>query len=218
MIIRNSLESFFGTASRALMIMGMFALSAVAKWSSRRPLTNCASIWFLAPGRKADLLLCVKACETIKSGEGRLTPSKIKAMSGSLFSSVAQVSQTKSVETLAACGCCLNSENGPAWIGKLSSHSEGSGVLKTGSVPAFNNMIVTTPASTVVEIPLGGRSAVECGLSIWFLSSSRLVLPLWVGSQAMRFGANMIIFTGRDKAATFTSLVIVANLLPCCWV
>ena len=77
---------------------------------------------------------------------------------------------------------------------------------------------MTTPASSVVKIPLGGRSAVECGLSMWFLSSSRLVLPLWVGSQPMQFDVNMIIFTGRDKAATFTSLVIVANLLPCFWV
>ena len=200
--------------SRALMIKGMLALSAIAKWS----VTNCASIWFLAPGLKADLLLCVKACETIESRERSLTPSKIKSMSGSLFSSVAQVSETKSVETLAAWGCCLNSEKGPAWIGKLSPYSAGSGVLKTGSVPAFNNVIVTTPASSVVKIPLGGRSAVEYGLSIWFLSSSRLVLPLWVGSQAMRFDANMIISTGRDKAANFTSLVIVADLLPCCWV
>ena len=74
-------------------------------------------------------------------------------------------------------------------------------------------MIMTTAASSVVKIPLGGRCAVEYRLSIWFLSSSRLVLPLWVGSQAMRFDANMIIFTGRDKAATLTSLVIVANLL-----
>ena len=115
--------------------MGMLALSAIVKWSSRRPLTNCASIWFLTPGRKADLLLCVKACETIESGERSLTPSKIKSMSGSLFSSVAQVSKTNSVETLAAWGCCLNSEKEPAWIGKLSPHSAGSGVLKTGSIP-----------------------------------------------------------------------------------
>ena len=121
--------------------------------------------------------------------------------------------KTKSVETLAAWGCCLNFDKGPAWIGKLSSHSAGSGVLKTGSVPAFNNVIVTTPASSVVKIPLGGRSAVEYRLSIWFLSRGRLVLPLWVDSQAMRCDENMIIFTGRDTAATFTSLLIVASLL-----
>ena len=74
-------------------------------------------------------------------------------------------------------------------------------------------MVVKTHASSLVKISHGGRSAVEYRLSIWFLSSTRLVLPLWVGPEAMRFDANMIIFTGRDKAATFTSLVIVANLL-----
>ena len=45
------------------------------------------------------------------------------------------------------------------------------------------------------------------------LSNGRLVLPLWVGSQALRFDANMIIFTGRGKAPPLTPLVIVANLL-----
>ena len=132
MIIRNSLESFFGTAPRALMLMGMLALSAIAKWS----LTNYASNWSLAPCRQTDLLLCVKACETIESGERSwnpcLAPFKIKSMSGSLFSSVAQVPKTKSMETLSAWGCCLNSEKGPTWIGKRSPHSAGSGVLKTG--------------------------------------------------------------------------------------
>ena len=110
--------------------------------------------------------------------------------------------KTKSVETLAAWGCCLNSEKGPTWIGKLSPHSAGSGVLKTGSV----NVIVTTPASSVFKIPLGGRSAVECGLSIWFLSSSRLVQSLWVGSEAMRFwckqSGNLHVVGNRSKLAS----------------
>ena len=87
-------------------------------------------------------------------------------MSGSLFSSVAQVSKIKSVETLAAWGYCLNSEKGPALIGKFSPHSAGYGVLKTGSVPAFNNVVETSPARSVVKVPCGENSAVECGFSI----------------------------------------------------
>ena len=41
-------------------------------------------------------------------------------MSGSRESSVAQVSNIKSVETLAALGCCIDSEMGPASMGRLS--------------------------------------------------------------------------------------------------
>ena len=51
-------------------------------------------------------------------------------------------------------------------MGKLSPHSVGSGVLKTGLVPAFNNVVETSPASSVVKILFGGSSAVECGFSI----------------------------------------------------
>ena len=50
-------------------------------------------------------------------------------------------------------------------MGKLSPHSVGSGVPKTGSVPAFNN-VVETSASFVVKIPFGGSSAVEFAFSI----------------------------------------------------
>lgn len=39
---------------------------------------------------------------------------RINSMSGSLVSYVAGVSKTKSGETLAAWGCCLNSEKGSA--------------------------------------------------------------------------------------------------------
>ena len=56
------------------------------------------------------------------------------------------------------------------------------------------------------------------GSVLGVLSSSRLLLPLQVGSQALWFDVNMIIFTGRGKVATFTLVVIIANLLPCCWV
>ena len=87
-------------------------------------------------------------------------------MSGSLFSSVAQLPKTKSMETLSAWGCCLNSEQDPTWIGQRSPHSAGTGVLRTGSVPAFNNVVETSPANSVVKIPLGGSSAVECAFSI----------------------------------------------------
>ena len=51
-------------------------------------------------------------------------------------------------------------------MGKLSPHSVGSGVPKTGSVPAFNNVVETSPASSVVKIPFRGSSAVECAFSI----------------------------------------------------
>ena len=51
-------------------------------------------------------------------------------------------------------------------MGKLSPHSVGSGVPKTGSVPAFNNVVETSPASSVVKIPFGGSSAVEFAFSI----------------------------------------------------
>ena len=37
------------------------------------------------------------------------------------------------------------------------------------------------------------------GSVLGVLSGGRLVLPLWVGSQVLRFDANMIIFTGRGK-------------------
>ena len=56
------------------------------------------------------------------------------------------------------------------------------------------------------------------GSVLGVLSSSRLLLPLQVGSQALWFDVNMIIFTGRGKVTTFTLVVIIANLLPCCWV
>ena len=119
----------FGTAPSALIIVGMWDWSATAKWSCWRPLTSCASIWTLVPGRKTDLLFCVKACTTMESGGSRWkpcwTPFRINSMSTSCESSVAQVSNIKSVETLAALGCCIDSERGPASMGRLSPHSAG---------------------------------------------------------------------------------------------
>ena len=65
----------------------------------------------------------------MESGGSRLkpclTPFRINSMSGSCDSWVAQVSNIKSVETLAALGCCIDSERGPASIGRLSPHSAG---------------------------------------------------------------------------------------------
>ena len=53
------------------------------------------------------------------------------------------------------------------------------------------------------------------GSVLGVLSSSRLVLPLWVGSHTLWFDANIIISTGGAKAATFTPLEFKANLFPC---
>ena len=35
-----------------------------------------------------------------------------------------------------------------------------------GSVPAFNNVVETSPARSVVKVPCGENSAVECEFSI----------------------------------------------------
>ena len=97
-IMRTLSESFFGTAPSALIIVGMWEWSASAKWSCWRPLNSCTSIWSLDPGRKADLLFCVKACTTMESAgswwKACWNTTKINSMSGSCGSSVAQVSNT----------------------------------------------------------------------------------------------------------------------------
>ena len=87
-------------------------------------------------------------------------------MSGSFESSVAQVSKIKSVETLAAWGCCINSRKGPALISKLSPHSAVCCVMKAGSVPAYSNEVEISPASSAVKVQFGEISAIKCGLKI----------------------------------------------------
>jgi len=87
-------------------------------------------------------------------------------MSGSFDSSAAQVPKIKSVETLAAWGYCIDSKKAPALIGKLSPHSAGQHVIKAGSVPACNNVVEISPASSAVKVQFGDISAVECGFSI----------------------------------------------------
>lgn len=49
-IIRNSLESFLGTAPSALKIIGVFDLSASAKWSSNNPFFNLRFNLIFCPG------------------------------------------------------------------------------------------------------------------------------------------------------------------------
>ena len=115
------------------------------------------------------------------------------------------------METLAAWSCCIDSKKAPALIGKLSPHSAGQHVIKAASVPACNNVVEISPASSAVKVQFGEISAVECGFSI-----GGLELPLWVVSHTLWFDANMIISTGGAKEATFTPLEFKANMLPCC--
>ena len=56
------------------------------------------------------------------------------------------------------------------------------------------------------------------GSQLGVLNGSRLVLPLWMGSKALRLDANMVISTRRAKAASLAPLEVIANLLPCRWI
>ena len=56
------------------------------------------------------------------------------------------------------------------------------------------------------------------GSQLGVLSDSRVVLPLWMGSETLRLDANMVISTRRAKVASCVVLEVIANLLPCCWI
>ena len=118
-------------------------------------------------------------------------------MSGSCESSVAQVSNIKSVETWAALGCCIDSETGPASINKLSPHSAGGCVVKGVLVPACKDVEEKTPARSSAKEEFGEISAASAGLELGVRNGGRLVLPLWVSAETLRFYADMVVSTGR---------------------
>ena len=100
-------------------------------------------------------------------------------MSGSCESSVAQVSNIKSVETWAALGCCIDSETGPASINKPSPHSAGGCVVKGVLVPVCKDVEEMTPARSSAKEEFGEISAVERGFRIegpeWWSTGAAIV-------------------------------------------
>ena len=66
-------------------------------------------------------------------------------------------------------------------------------------VPAFNNVVGTPPSTFEVKVQFRESSAGECGFSIGGLEQWQTDAAIVVGSQVLRFDANMIILTGRGK-------------------
>ena len=122
------------------------------------------------------------------------------------------------VETLAALGCCINSERGPASMGRLSPHSVGWCVVKGDCFLHVMMWMRYLLLGLQSKYNLEKSLQLSVGSQLGVLNSSRLVLPLSVSSETLQLDANMVIFTWRAKAASITLLKIIANLLPCHWI